>query len=183
MVTLDDRPPEHVQGTTLVRPLLPRTGRSARRGGWVKGARRASRSDGEAALDAAISTWTMTRPRELAHNTSKLRDSCSSQLTWGRTWGKAEDETTGDHQTVVCRRLSSPLEPVARSYRPTEARARPGACPHCRHRPRRRTHHHRRLPRRRTPHLPPDHRPTGPQLESPETPHTLSFLARTSRIR
>lgn len=31
--------------------------------------------------------------------------------------------------------------------------------------------------------LPSDHRPAGPQLESSEAPHTLNFLARTSRIR
>ena len=50
-------------------PRLPHTGRSARRGGRVKGARRASRSDGAvwgsgsphcAALDAAGAAWIMT---------------------------------------------------------------------------------------------------------------------------
>ncbi len=50
---------------SLLLPRLPRTGRRARRVDWVKGARRASRSDGAATLDAAGAAWTMTRPREL----------------------------------------------------------------------------------------------------------------------
>jgi hypothetical protein len=44
---------------SLLVPRLPRTGRPARRGGRVKGARGASRSDGAAALDAADSAWTI----------------------------------------------------------------------------------------------------------------------------
>jgi hypothetical protein len=109
LVTVDDRPAGHARGTTLVPRLLPRTGRLARRGGCVKGARRASRSDGVAALDAAGAAWTIfgrTRLRlrlrlALADGGDAFKGSRSAFVTMALTWRNFDSRVTATRTSAL----------------------------------------------------------------------------------